>query len=297
MASVVIVTGLAGAGRSTALGALEDCGYEAVDNLPVSLIGTVAEARGREPRPLAIGIDSRARQFNPDDVKALIADLRARPAIELQVVFLDCDDEVIAQRFTETRRRHPVADRPVIDAIAREREVMASLRQSADVHLDTTRFSVHDLRRAVMHRFGAGASERLQIELVSFSYKVGLPREADLVFDVRFLTNPHWQPDLRPLTGLDPQVQAFIRTDPRWAAFLDRLYALIDHLLPAYRDEGKSYLTIAFGCTGGKHRSVFMAETLAAHLAAGGWSIGVRHREQGIIRDTLDLEPAWETVS
>jgi RNase adapter protein RapZ len=297
MGSVVIVTGLAGAGRSTALGALEDCDFEAVDNLPISLIRTVVDARGRDPRPLAIGLDSRSRQFDADSAATLVGELRNRPDVELQVVFLECDDEVMVQRFTETRRRHPLADRPVIDAIAREREVMAGLKRLADVHIDTTRFSVHDLRRAMMQRFTPGASEGLRIEVVSFSYKVGVPREADLVFDVRFLSNPHWQPDLRSLTGLDADVQAFIRRDPRLEPFLGHLYALLECLLPAYRDEGKSYLTIAFGCTGGKHRSVFLAESLATRLVGLGWNVGVRHREQGLIHD-LDAPPRkLETTS
>ncbi|MFW5680065.1 MAG: RNase adapter RapZ [Pseudomonadota bacterium] len=297
MGSVVIVTGLAGAGRSTALGALEDCGCEAVDNLPISLIRTVVDARGPDTRPLAIGLDSRSRQFDADSAEALVAELRGRLDLDLQVVFLDCDDDVMVQRFTETRRRHPLADRPVIDAIAREREMMAGLERVADVHIDTTRFSVHDLRRSIMQRFADGAGEGLRIEIVSFSYKIGVPREADLVLDVRFLSNPHWQPELRPLTGLDPEVQAFIRQDARLEPFLGHLYGLLDCLLPAYRDEGKSYLTVAFGCTGGKHRSVYLAETLAARLAGQGWNVGVRHREQGLVHD-LDGPPRkLETTS
>ncbi len=297
MARVVIVTGLAGAGRGTALGALEDCGFEAVDNLPVSLIATVIEARGPEPRPLAIGIDSRARQFDAETVVSMVEALRTQPTADLAVLFLDCDDEVIAQRFTETRRRHPLADRPVADAIVREREVMARLRAIADVHLDTTRFSVHDLRRQIMQRFGAEADAGLRVEVVSFSYRTGVPREADLVFDVRFLANPHWQPQLRAQIGLDPEVQAFVRADVRFGAFVARLVELLDMLLPAYREEGKSYLTIAFGCTGGKHRSVFVAETVAEHLARAGWNVGVRHREQGLVRDLSTQVPALETAS
>ncbi|TVQ28932.1 MAG: RNase adapter RapZ [Geminicoccaceae bacterium] len=284
MASVVIVTGLAGAGRGTALGALEDCGFEGVDNLPVGLIRTVVEARERDPQPLAIGIDGRSRHFHAETVEALLLELRADAAIDLQVIFLDCDDDVLVQRFSETRRRHPLADRPVTDAIAREREVMRGIRRIADMHIDTSRFSVHDLRRCVMQRFALPAAEGLRVELVSFSYKVGVPREADLVFDVRFLSNPHWQLELRPLTGLDPEVQAFIRQDERFKPFTDKLLALLDYLLPAYRDEGKSYLTVAFGCTGGKHRSVYLAETVARHLSGAGWNVGLRHREQGIIK-------------
>ncbi|MEO1090081.1 MAG: RNase adapter RapZ [Pseudomonadota bacterium] len=285
MLQIVIVTGLAGAGRSTALGALEDAGYEAVDNLPLALIPSIIEARRDAPEQIAIGIDSRSRRFHPDTVEALIIDLRERADVALQVVFLDCDEEVIAQRFTETRRRHPIHDRPVVDAIRREREVMKGLREIADLRIDTTRFSVHELRRQMLKRFGNVRGHDLRIELVSFSYRVGLPREADLVFDVRFLRNPHWQPTLRALTGLDPTVQAFVGDDPRTDPFLDRLDALFALLLQGYAEEGKSYLTIAFGCTGGKHRSVFIAETVAARLQNGGWPIVVRHREQGLLRD------------
>ena len=291
MGQLVIVTGLAGAGRSTALGALEDCGFEAVDNLPVGIVRTVAAAREQDPQPLAIGVDSRARNFQPERILALIGDLRADRSLQLSVLFLDCDDEVLVQRFTETRRRHPLAGLPVGAAIARERTVMAGIRAVADVHLDTTRYSVHDLRRVVMRRFAPGLSGRLRIEILSFSYRVGVPREADLVFDVRFLTNPHWQPELRPLTGLASDVQAYIRGDARLQPFLDRMFDLLDMLLPAYRDEGKSYLTVAFGCTGGTHRSVFVAETLATHLAGGGWDVTIRHREQGLERQVTPPDP------
>ena len=291
---VTIVTGMAGAGRTTMLRALEDAGYEAVDNLPPQLLSSVVAAREGAEEPLAVGIDGRARQFRPAALLQTLAALRADTRLTVCLVFLDCDDEVLFQRFTETRRRHPLADRPVADAIAHERELMGPLRAAADLHLDTSRLSVHDLRRAVEERFGGDRLDKLRIEVVSFSYRAGVPREADLVFDVRFLKNPHWEPALQPLTGLDPSVQDFIRNDARFTPFRDRLTALLDVLVPAYRDEGKSYLTIAFGCTGGKHRSVFLAEVVAGWLAGRGFAPAVRHREQGLQRT---LAPAPETAS
>lgn len=286
---VIIVTGMSGAGRTTVLRALEDAGYEAVDNLPSPLLPTVVAAREGAEEPLAVGIDGRSRHFRADSLLATLAALRADARLNVRLVFLDCDDDVLIQRFTETRRRHPLADRPVADAIVRERELMGPLRTAADVHLDTSRLGVHDLRRAIVDRFGGDRLDKLRIEVLSFSYKSGVPREADLVFDVRFLTNPHWEPTLQPLTGLDPSVQDFIRRDERFEAFRERLVALLELLVPAYREEGKSYLTIAFGCTGGKHRSVFLAEIVAAWLAARGFAPAVRHREQGLERV---LQPA-----
>ncbi len=280
---LIIVTGMAGAGRTTVLRALEDAGYEAVDNLPPPLLPTVVAARDGAEEPLAVGIDGRSRHFQPEALVATLDALRADPRLQLRLLFLDCDDEVLVQRFTETRRRHPLADRPVADAITHEREIMRPLRAAADVTLDTSRFGVHDLRRAVVQRFGGDRLDKLRIEVVSFSYKAGVPREADLVFDVRFLRNPHWEPSLQQLTGLDPSVQAFIRDDDRFEPFVERLTALLDLLVPAYREEGKSYLTLAFGCTGGKHRSVFLAETVAAWLAGRGFAPAVRHREQAIV--------------
>lgn len=289
---LIIVTGIAGAGRTTVLRALEDAGFEAVDNLPPPLLPTVVGAREGAEDPLAVGIDGRSRHFQPEAFLATLGVLRAEAGSVVRLLFLDCDDDVLVQRFTETRRRHPLADRPVADAIARERELMRPLRNAADMHLDTTRFSAPDLRRTIVERFAGDRLDKLRIEVVSFSYKAGVPREADLVFDVRFLRNPHWEPTLQPLTGLDPSVQAFIRDDARFEPFRDRLTALLALLVPAYAEEGKSYLTVAFGCTGGKHRSVYLAETVASWLAERGYAPAVRHREQGLARASASVPAA-----
>lgn len=292
MGEMIIVTGVAGAGRTTALRALEDLGWEAVDNLPLSLLDTVVTARNGAAEPLAVGIDTRSRNFRPDAFLGAIDALGGERALEPAVLFLDCDDDVLVQRFTETRRRHPVGDRPVADAIGRERLMMGPVRARADICLDTTRMTAHDLRRAIHERFAPDRLDKMRIEVVSFSYRAGVPREADLVFDVRFLRNPHWEPTLQPLIGTDPDVQRFIREDQRFSSFAERLFALLAELLPAYREEGKSYLTLAFGCTGGKHRSVFLTEHTAAWLAAEGWLASIRHREQGIVKSADAPAPA-----
>jgi len=280
MSPVVVVTGMAGAGRTTALKVLEDLGFEAVDNLPLPLLGRLLTEEAGEDHPLAIGIDSRARAFDPARLAAEVARLRVCRPGEVWLVFLDADDEVLLRRFTETRRAHPLAgSRPVLDAIVREREVMAPLRADADLVLDTSQFSVADLRRVLEGHFGDLGRRGLAVSVVSFGFRFGLPREADLVFDVRFLRNPHYDPALRPRTGRDPGVADFIAADPDYPAFEERLFGLLAWLLPRYAAEGKRYLTVAVGCTGGRHRSVFVAERLSEHLRALGFTPTVFHRE------------------
>jgi UPF0042 nucleotide-binding protein len=282
---VVLVTGMAGAGRTTALKALEDIGFEAVDNLPASLLSSLLRPGDKLERNLAIGLDSRSRAFDPDALLQWIDGYRHTPEIEAHMLFLDCDDEVLARRFTETRRRHPLApDRSVADGIDRERALMAPLRSSADIIVDTSHLSVGELRQLTVGHFGANDENHLVISIVSFSYREGLPREADLVFDVRFLANPHYDQRLRPMTGADRPVQNFIDADPKFRKLLDDLENLLLPLLPAYRLEGKSYLTIAFGCTGGRHRSIAAAEFFAERLRAGGWPVQVRHRDTPIAK-------------
>jgi UPF0042 nucleotide-binding protein len=278
---VLLVTGLAGAGRSTCLKVLEDNGFEAVDNLPLDLAARLLGADEPVDGDLAIGVDSRTRAFSPDGLLELRRRVRDRGG-DIALLYLDCDDDVLQRRFTETRRRHPLAaDRAVSDGIARERTLLAPVRAAADIVLDTTLLSVVDLRRMLTARFARGEAERLSVSVVSFAYRNGLPREADLVIDVRFLDNPHYVDALRPLTGRDPPVQAHIRADPGYAGFVASLENLLLPLLPRYNAEGKSYLTIGFGCTGGKHRSVFVAEEIARRLRDQGWRVGVVHRELG----------------
>ena len=277
---VVIVSGLSGAGKSTALRALEDAGYEAVDNLPLSFLGALVQAGGEGTRPLAIGIDARTRDFAPQPVLDALAGLRASPGVDARLLYLDADDEVLRRRFTETRRRHPLAlDRPVLDGIQAERSLLWALRDGADIALDTSNATGAELRRMVQERLADDLRAGLVVAVVSFAYRWGLPREADLVFDVRFLANPHYEPALEPLTGRDPAVGAFIERDPGFEAFFAGLVAMLAALLPRYEREGKSYLTIGCGCTGGKHRSVHVAERLARWLRQRGRQVNLVHRD------------------
>jgi UPF0042 nucleotide-binding protein len=277
MTSVIVVTGMSGAGRTTCLKMLEDLGYEAVDNLPVNLLGRLVRDGADAPDHLAIGVDSRTRGFAPDRVLAALTDSvgHGRPWL----LFLECDDEVLRRRFTETRRRHPLADLAgVTDALTAERELMAPLKTAADLVVDTSDLSLPELRRLLAERFGA-ERPAIAITVVSFAFRNGLPREADLVLDVRFLRNPHYADELRPGTGCDAAVQAFIRADPGLGPFVADLQRLLGPLLPRYQGEGKSYLTIAFGCTGGRHRSVFLAELTTAWLRDTGWEATTVHRD------------------
>lgn len=277
---VLLVTGLSGAGMSVALKALEDLGYESVDNLRLSLVPALVQQVESGNRPLAIVIDSRTRDFSADAFLDQVTALRRRPDLNVTLLFLECSDEVLQRRFTETRRRHPLAlDRPVPDGIQRERALLAPLRDTADLSIDTTALSIHDLRRHLSGHFALDAEPGLLVSVLSFSFRLGLPREADLVFDVRFLTNPHWDPALRPLTGQDEAVARRVASDPDFPAFFANLTGLLQPLLPRYNQEGKSYLTIAVGCTGGRHRSVYVAERLAAWLRGMGVKTGLGHRD------------------
>ncbi|MBM3601391.1 MAG: RNase adapter RapZ [Alphaproteobacteria bacterium] len=275
---VVLVTGLSGAGRTSCLKVLEDLGYEAVDNLPLPLVERLLDPRPQ--RPIAIGLDFRTRGFDSEALIGELERLRARPDLDATILFLDCDSEVLARRFTETRRRHPLAlDRPVGDGIDRERQLMGPVREQADDIIDTTALSAADLRRELRNRLALERRQSVVLTVLSFSYRHGLPREADLVFDVRFLENPHYDPLLRPLDGRDPRVGARVSSDDDFKPFLDNLTRLLAPLLPRYYSEGKSYLTVAIGCTGGRHRSVFVAEELARWLGEQGHQVSVHHRD------------------
>jgi UPF0042 nucleotide-binding protein len=285
----VVITGMAGAGRSTALKCLEDCGYEAVDNLPLALaphlvsgltVAPASDAISDGPRAIAIGIDSRTRDFTAEAVTALLEQLRGAENLDATLVFMDCDDEILRRRFTETRRRHPLApESPVLDGIQRERRMVAPLRHLADLVIDTSDQSSADLKRVLQGRFARRQGAELVVSIVSFSFRRGLPREADLVFDVRFLANPYYDPLLRPLTGEDDKVGAVVAGDPVFATFFSALTGLLMPLLPGYEREGKSYLTLAIGCTGGQHRSVYVARRLADWLQQQGRDVSLTHRD------------------
>ncbi len=279
---VVLVTGLSGAGRTTSLKALEDAEFEAVDNLPLSLLPALLAPRA-EPggdHRIAVGIDTRTRDFTPQRLSAELAALRQRADVTLTVVFLDCDTDVLIRRFTETRRRHPLAiDRPVADGIRTERELLAPLREQADVTIDTSRLTTADFKRVFAEQVGIAGSSGLTITVTSFSFRRGVPREADMVFDVRFLRNPHYDDRLRPFDGRNAEVADYVAADSEFSAFYERLVGFLTPLMPRFLAEGKSYLTIAVGCTGGRHRSVFVAEKLARELKADGLAVTLLHRD------------------
>ena len=276
---LVLVTGPSGAGRSTAINVLEDLGFEAIDNLPLSLIPRLLDGPSR-PEPLALGLDVRNRDFSASNVIELIDKLTRDPRYAPEVLFLDCAPEVLERRYNETRRRHPLSpDSAPAAGVMAEIDLLQPIRVRADVLVDTSDLSPHDLKAELTRWFDARPDGRLSVSLHSFSYKRGVPRGIDMMFDCRFLTNPHWEPALRPLTGRDPAVQAHVEGDSRFAEFLDRVCQMILFLLPAYVEEGKSHLAVGFGCTGGQHRSVTMAEKVAAALAKGGWPVSIRHRE------------------
>lgn len=276
---LAIVTGPSGAGRSTAISALEDIGFEAIDNIPCALVPRLFE--GRPPgQPLALGIDTRSRGFSSEEVLGLLERISHDPGCRAQLLYLDCDETALLRRFSETRRRHPFDPGGLLeDALSEEKRLLAPLRTHADVLIDTSEMAPGDLRAEIARWFGSEGSVPMAVSVLSFSYKRGLPRGADLVIDCRFLDNPHWQAALRARDGLDAEVAAFVAADPRHAAFIERWQALIDLLLPAYREEGRASLTIAFGCTGGRHRSVAVAVEVAQALARAGWSVMLRHRD------------------
>jgi len=278
-ARVLLVTGMSGAGRSTALKILEDMGYESFDNLPASLVPALIEGTAADGPAIAVGGDTRTRGFAAETMLETLASVVRRSGRELSVVFIDCDDERLERRYTDTRRPHPLAgDRPVMDGIRRERQVVFPLRDHADLVIDTSALTASDLKRLLIGHFALDAGG-LRVFVTSFAYRHGLPREADLIFDVRFLENPHYVDELRGLTGCDPAVVAHIERDPDFAPFFYRLWRLVRPLLPRYELSGKSYLTIAIGCTGGRHRSVYVAARLAARLREAGWRTELAHRD------------------
>ena len=285
---LLVVTGMSGAGKSTVLQVLEDLGWEAHDNFPIRLLGALVDGTGTVPAPLAIGVDSRARDFAPDDIAADIHALAGSAGLSSQILFLDCADAEIGRRYNETRRPHPLSQSvgPVETGIRAERALLEPLRDIADIIVDTSSFTSNQLQQVVREHFAQSATREMSVTVSSFGFSRGMPPLADLLFDVRYLDNPHWVAQLRPLTGLDPEVGDHIRADPAFAPSFARIADAVLDLVPRYAAHGRSYLNIAFGCTGGKHRSVFCAEQVAAILREAGFSPTVIHRNLQI--QTLD---------
>ncbi|WP_428928783.1 RNase adapter RapZ [Marinibacterium sp. SX1] len=286
---LVLVTGPSGAGRSTAIRVLEDNGFETIDNLPLGLVPRLLEGPAHD-RPLALGIDARNRDFTARSLLATIAELQARRDLQLTVLYLDCRSEVLLRRYSETRRRHPLApaETPEI-GIARELDLLTPVRDLADMLIDTSDLNVHQLRAEVERALVPGGQRSLAVTVQSFSYKRGLPMGIDMAFDCRFLRNPYWEPALRALDGRDAAVAAHVAGDPRHDAFRGKVLDLTRFLLPAHVEEGKSHFSIAFGCTGGQHRSVMLAESVGAALAEDGWQVSIRHRE--LERQSVKVRP------
>jgi RNase adapter protein RapZ len=275
-----IITGLSGAGLSSALKILEDDDCEIFDNFPLGFLPTLLNDHQQGTRPIALGIDTRTRNFDPTLVIAMMEQLKADKRFDVTTFFLTADDAVLLKRFTDTRRTHPLArDRAVADGIAAEKSLLYPLKYKSDVLIDTSDLSIHDLRRVLEGHIAGKVHKKLQITVMSFAYRHGVPREADLVFDVRFLRNPHWERPLRDKTGKDVAVQQFIAEDDMFRPFEDQVRGLLELLLPRYEREGKNYLTISFGCTGGQHRSVFLAERFAGWLEEKNFAPQLHHRE------------------
>ena len=277
---VLVFTGMSGAGRTTAIAALEDLGYEALNNFPLSMFEALIEPVVGTSAPIAIGVSARTRGFSARALTETVDRLRDRWRAGTALVFLDCGDDELISRFSQTRRRHPMA--PADDAasgVARERNLLSDVRDRADVVIDTSGMTPHDLKSDIAARFALDRSAGLSVSVQSFSYKRGAPHGADMVLDCRFLRNPYWDESLRALDGQDPAIQGFVRDDPLYDAFFGKLCDMLDLLLPAYRNEGKAHFTIAFGCTGGRHRSVTLAEAVNTHLRDAGLPVSLRHQE------------------
>jgi UPF0042 nucleotide-binding protein len=281
---ILLVTGVLGAGKTTVLRTLEDMGWEAIDNFPIRLLDRLLETEPGSAQldagsPLAIGFDTRTRGFDPARTIERVKRLAERTDLVVTTLFLDCGGSELARRYNETRRRHPMSeDKPAATGIAAERELLEPLRRWADVVISTTDFTVNDLQQAIREQFAAITPQRTTVTVSSFGFSRGTPPLADLVFDMRFLTNPHWDPSLRPMTGMDAPVADYIRQDPVFAEAFERIRDLLIMLLPRFEANGKAYVNIAFGCTGGRHRSVFMAEEIASALRGAGFSPTLLHR-------------------
>lgn len=281
---ILLVTGLSGAGKTTVLKTLEDLGWEAVDNFPIRLAGSLLALPSPEGRhdsdiPMALGFDSRTRGFQPDQLIAQIKRLEQRSDLEIMTLFIDCSGNEIERRYAETRRRHPLAqDRPAADGIAQERTLMEPLRRWADTIIDSSKLSANDLQSEIRSRYRTDREARMNVDVSSFGYSRGLPHNVDLIFDVRYLRNPHWDAALRPLTGQDEAVAEYVSGDPAFDETIGKIKDLMHTLLPLYDAQGKAYVNLAFGCTGGRHRSVYVAEHFGKWLRDAGFSVTVTHR-------------------
>ena len=303
---ILLVTGLSGAGKTTVLKTLEDMGWEAVDNFPIRLAGPLldipcSEGRSGPTVPLALGFDSRTRGFDPETLIKQIKQLQKRSDLNIMTLFVDCAGTEIERRYAETRRRHPLAqDRPAIDGIAQERMLMEPLRRWAETVIDTSKLSAHDLQNDIRERFNANTNAQTTVSITSFGFSRGVPHNADLIFDMRFLRNPHWDDELRPLTGLDQPIAEYVEAGPSYSEAVRKILDLLLYLLPLYDAQGKAYVNIAFGCTGGRHRSVYVAEQFGKWLREAGFSPTVTHRNltsrpidalEGPAGDAPRLEP------
>jgi UPF0042 nucleotide-binding protein len=289
--NLVFITGPSGAGRSTAIHAFEDLGYEVIDNLPLSLVPRLIDGPSL-PGPIALGLDVRNRDFSASALIELIDTLTRDPRMGLQVLYLDCSESELIRRYNQTRRRHPMAmDETPTEGIGREIDLLAPIRARADHLIDTSELSPHDLKAEIVRVFGRDAAAQMSVAVQSFSYNRGLPRGVDVVLDCRFLANPHWDDDLRDKDGRDGAVAAYVQADPLFTPFFSQVQELVLLLLPAHRQEGKSHLSIGFGCTGGQHRSVAVVEKLGKVLAEAGWPVSKRHRELERKASALPKQP------
>ena len=281
---ILLITGVSGAGKTTVLKTLEDLGWETVDNFPIKLAPQLLKipASGSEDgpnTPLALGFDSRTRGFDAGALIEQIKALQTQPNLEIMTLFLDCAGVEIERRYAETRRRHPMAqDRPAMDGVAIDRNLMEPFRRWAETVVDTSKLSAYDLQQVIRERFTSEKTPHSTITVTSFGFSRGVPHNADLVFDLRFLRNPHWDSDLRPMTGMDASVAEYVAADPQYDEAMQKIRDLLRFLLPLYDAQGKAYINIAFGCTGGRHRSVHVAETFGNWLREDGFALTVSHR-------------------
>jgi UPF0042 nucleotide-binding protein len=278
--NLVIVTGPSGAGRTTALDSLEDLGFEAIDNIPLSLLPLLLSGN-QINHPLALGIDARNRDFSNQNLLEVLRTINSDLKFKCNLLYLHCSDEILLRRYSETRRRHPMAPKQgAVIGIQREKKLLESLSINADNFIDTTNMSPHDLKFQIRKIFEQDFTKKpLSISVHSFSYKRGIPTSADMVIDCRFLKNPYWNNDLKELTGEQRLIQEYIKTDEKFELFMNKIIDLIDFLIPAYESEGKSYFILSFGCTGGRHRSVFITELVAETLAKKNIQVSKRHLE------------------